>query len=97
MKIFRVEFFSKINKLINKENSGMNYYELIARESDLENLKEYGGGIKNINYIGNLFEFESKPLGITIKTEVVGLEEASELTKELRNILDSMEVKFRVG
>jgi hypothetical protein len=55
--------------------------------------------IKSLKDRITALEIKIKPRSseITIYTEIVGLEEANKLAKELKNTLDSMEIKFKVG
>jgi hypothetical protein len=80
MKMYEVEFL--------KTNKGLKYYVchednkqyidlgdsnvLIVEESDLEDLKGYGNGIKNIKYIGELYKSKSSNTikGLTVNIKV---------------------------
>ena len=89
MRMYEVIVFNSIYE--NKDSEDVNCYRrnYIAKESDLESLKEKGGGFVRLKYIGDLYTPEDESLSVIIKAEVEGLEEANALAKELQDTIDS--------
>lgn len=98
MRMYEVEIFNGIPNNDNKPYENGFYYKsrFIVKESDLKRLEEIGGGFNRLKYIGDLFIVEPEGINVKINAKVEGLEKANILAKELKNTLDSMELKFKI-
>ncbi len=83
MKMYEVEVFNSINEAKSFDEIYCSQCRYIAKESDLESLKEKGGGFRILRYIGELYIPEDKSLSIIIKPKIEGLEEDKKLIEKI--------------
>ncbi|MDD2627029.1 MAG: hypothetical protein PHI87_05735 [Candidatus Methanomethylophilus sp.] len=71
---------------------------LIVKECDLDLVKNYGDGIKSLNYIGNLLESnnENDGLIINVSCNLVGTEDVEKVIEELQNKISKLRVNLTV-
>lgn len=107
MKIYEIEFMQYTNGMrdavysekydkyikINKEG-------FVAKESDIDYLKEFGKGFKKLRFIGELFNDNfndnQDKLTINISCNLIGKEDVEKTIEELQNKLNSLKVNLTV-
>jgi len=98
MRMYEVEIFNGIHN--DKYISGVDFYQskYIVKESDLESLKEKGGGFSRLRYIGDLFVPESKndDIIVNVSCNLTGKEDIEKTIEELQNKLNSLKVNLTI-
>jgi len=98
MKMYEVEVFNGITE--SEDLNKVSFYQnrFIVKESDLESLKETGGGFARLRYIGDLYMPESKSDSIIVNVtcNLVGKEDVENTIKELQNKLKRLGVNFTI-
>jgi len=114
MQVYSIEFFDvkseTIMEMVYYKVCHNDYYGkyinlgrkpiLIIKECDLNIVADYGGGIKSLNYIGNLLENneeESKDeLTINVSCNLIGKEDVERVVEELQDKLNKLRVNISV-
>lgn len=96
MRMYEVEIFNGIYN--DKHISGIDFYQskYIVKESDLESLKEKGGGFSRLRYIGDLYVPENDGITINVSCNLVGKEDVEKVIEELQNKLNSLKINFTI-
>jgi hypothetical protein len=68
----------------------------VAKESDLEYLRGFGGGFRRLKFIGELFNNNTNGIIVNVSCNLVGKEDVEKVIEELQNKLNNLRVNISI-
>lgn len=103
MNVYEIEFMEYTNAMRNTVHSkkhkkyiDVNREGFIARESDLDYLKEFGKGFRKLRFLGELYQGNLGSLVINVSCNLVGVSDAEKAIQELQQKLSDIKFDIRI-
>jgi len=103
MNIYEIEFMRYTNGMRNSVwNEESNKYlsvnkeGFVAKESDLEYLRGFGGGFRRLKFIGELFTNNTNNIVVNVSCNLVGKEDVEKVIEELQDKISRLRVNVSV-